>query len=442
LRRGWVLFGAAALVILSATMHAQAQAPWVPRYNVGFAHIRAGQIETGVRELESLGAAFPKDAELMTSIGAALDMGSRHRQADGWYARALAINARYEPALNDLALSLASQGRLREALPLLQKVTRIDPPNGRAIYNLAVIELQLKRYKEAAREFESARHVPQPAAPDQTLTLGEATALFKLGRYAEARDLLSCGDEASCLLLGSSQALVGDLPVAVRNFQRAVELAPQSPEPYFRLALAFLQGRRESDAEATLDAGLKVVPHSPLLLYGQALFYAHKGDYERGEAAAREAVERRPSWGDAWATLAELRARRAEAGAAEEAFRRAVQLDGSAEHAADYGEFLLQAGRLPESREVLETAQRAHPGSAALDRALGKLYQSENKLGSAEALLRRAVREDPGDASAHYALAMTLRRLHRDAEARQELTRFAAVRQKDEFVRVLERVGP
>lgn len=428
--------------MLSGTMHAQTQPSWAPRYNSALAHIRAGQVDTGVRELESLGAAFPKDPELMTSIGAALDIGSRHRQADAWYGKALAIDATYEPALSNLALSLASQGRLTEALPLLRKVTQIDPRNGRAAYNLAIIELRLKHYKEAASEFESARHAPEPPAPDQTLALGEATALFKLGRYAEARSLLNCGDETSCLLLGSCQALAGDLPVAVRTFQRTVELAPQSPDPYFRLALAFLQGRREGDAEATLDAGLRVVPHSPLLLYGQALFYAHQADYQRAEASAREAVERQPSWADAWAVLAELRARRGKGDAAEEAFRRALQLDGSAEHAADYGEFLLRAGRLHEAQGILETALRAHPGSAALDRALGKLYQSEGRLGSAEALLRRAVREDPEDAPAHYALAMTLRRLHRDAEAKQELARFAAARQKEDFVRVLEQVGP
>ncbi len=135
-----------------------------------------------------------------------------------------------------------------------------------------------------------------------------------------------------------------------RKRSSPVELAPQSPDPYFRFALAFLQGRREEEAQAILDTGLQVVPHSPLLFYGQALLYAHKGDYERAKVSAQEAVERRPSWGDAWAVLAELHARRAEAEAADEAFRRALQLDGSAENAADYGEFLLRAAAWPKPR--------------------------------------------------------------------------------------------
>jgi len=37
---------------------------------------------------------------------------------------------------------------------------------------------------------------------------------------------------------------------------------------------------------------------------------------------------------------------------------------------------------------------------------------------------------------------MVLRRLHRDGEAKQELVRFSAAKQKQEFVRVLERTGP
>src|SRR5579864_3151200 len=172
------MFGSVVVALLSVAMPAQIQPSWAPRYNSALAHIRAGQVDTGVQELESLGTAFPKDAELLTSIGAALDMGSRHRQADGWYAKALAINPGYEPALNNLALSLASQGRLAEALPLLEKVTRTDPHNGRAAYNLAVIALRLKRYQEAASEFESARHAPQAPAPERTLALGQATALF------------------------------------------------------------------------------------------------------------------------------------------------------------------------------------------------------------------------------------------------------------------------
>ncbi|HJT86984.1 MAG TPA: tetratricopeptide repeat protein, partial [Bryobacteraceae bacterium] len=428
--------------ILSASLHAQTQPQWAPRYKAALTQIQTGQVDAGIRELEALGAAYPKDAELLTSIGAAFDIGSRHRQADVWYAKALAIDPACEPALNNLALSLASQGRLAEARPLLEKVTRMDPRNGKAAYNLAVIALRLNHFEEAAREFEAARHASQPPAPAQTLALGEATALFKLGRYTQARDLLRCLDQASCLLLGSSQALAGDLPLAVRSFQRAVDLAPQSPDPYFRLALAFLQGRREADAQATLDTGLRMLPHSPLLLYGQALLFAHQGDYGRAEASAQEAVERRPAWGDAWAVLAELRAHRGEAKAADDAFRRALQLDGSAEHAAAYGEFLLRAGRLPAALEVLQAGRRAHPGSASLDRALGKLYQSQGRLDRAQALLRRAVREDPQDASAHYALAMTLQRLHRDAEAQHELVQFAAARQKQDFVRVLQQAGP
>src|SRR5207249_1516302 len=225
-----------AIGLMAAGIRAQTQPPWSSSYKIAFDHNRGGESELGVRELEALGASFPRDAVLATSIGAALDCDSRHQQAAQWYEKALAIDPQYEPALNNLALSLASRGLLEDAVPLLQRVLKINPKNGRAAYNLALIALRLKRFNEAVEAFQLARKVPEPAAPSETIALGEGTALFKLGRYAEAAKVLNsssgCSEVASCLLLGSSQALSSDLPAAVSTFQSAVRLAPDRVEAF------------------------------------------------------------------------------------------------------------------------------------------------------------------------------------------------------------------
>src|SRR2546425_9579893 len=88
------------------------------------------------------------------------------------------FRSQYEPALNNLALSLASRGLLEDAVPLLRRVLKINPENGRAAYNLALIALRLKRFNEAVEAFQLARRVHEPAAPSETIALGEGTALF------------------------------------------------------------------------------------------------------------------------------------------------------------------------------------------------------------------------------------------------------------------------
>src|SRR5207245_2896734 len=120
-----------AIGLMAAGLRRQTQPPCSSSYKIAFDHIRGGESELGVRELEALGASFPRDAVLATSIGAALDSDSRHQQAAQWYEKALAIDPQYEPALNNLALSLASRGLLEDAVPLLRSdvlsVARLVP---------------------------------------------------------------------------------------------------------------------------------------------------------------------------------------------------------------------------------------------------------------------------------------------------------------------------
>lgn len=427
---------------MASGMRAQTEPPWISTYKIALDHIRGGKSEVGVRELEALGASFPRDVVLATSIGAALDSDSRHQQAANWYEKALAIDPQYEPALNNLALNLTSRGQLQNAVPLLQRVLKINPQNGRAAYNLALITLRLKRYKEALNAFQVARMVPEPAAPSETIALGEGTALFKLGRYAEAANVLNsssaCSEAASCLLLGSSQALSSDLPAAVSTFQTAVRLAPNNPDSYFRLALAFLQGKRDDEAKETLAVGLEAVPNSALLLYGQAIFYEHLGSYEQAVASAMSSIEEDPARADVWSLLGSLHAHQAQGEEAEKSFQRALQLGAGVDTAAEYTEFLINEGRYQEAEKTLNELRPSHANDAAINRCLGKLYKAQGKFDEAAVFLRRAVSEDPQDPTAHYALAITLQRLHRDAEAKKELELFSAAKEERRFVRVLQ----
>src|SRR5947208_68496 len=82
--------------------------------------------------------------------------------------------------------------------------------------------------------------------------------------------------------------------------------------------------------------------------------------------------------------------------------------------------------------------RRFHSVVRAINRGLGKLYKAQGKFDAAAVFLRRAVTEDPQDPAAHYALAITLQRLHRDAEAKKELELFSAAKEERRFVRALE----
>lgn len=423
-------------------LHAQDQPPWAVSYHSAVEDLENGDRAFGLHELENLARRYPTDPRLDTAIGAALDSASQYQMAASYYRKALLLDPQYEPALNNFALNLASRGELHKAIPLLKQVLSKDSHNGAAAYNLALITLRLKSYEEAARAFRMARNAPDLPAPLEKISLGEATALFNLRRYTNVIALLrtsaGCSNVKSCLLLGSAQALSDQLPSAVASFQTAVGLAPKEPDAYFSLALAFLQGKRESEAKETLAAGLEQSPNSDLLLYGQAVLDESTGIYDEATEFALKAIAVDPSKAEYWSILGTLHVYQGKDEQAEKAFRQACELGADVGTAVEYAELLVHNERYGEAEKILYQARRSHPDNAAVDRGLGKLYKAEGKLEQAITFLRRAETKDPHDADVHYTLAITEALLHRREEADREMNLFKKAKQERRFIRALE----
>lgn len=427
---------------ISTSLQAQQQPTWAPSYQAAVEHIQQGQKQLGFRELENLGRSFPGDPQLATAIGVALDSDSQYQAAGRWYQKALAQDSHYEPALNNFALNLANRGDLQGAIPLLRSVLKRDPQNGGAAYNLGLIALRVQNYNDAAKAFRLARNAPERPAPLEKISLGEATALFKSGKYAEVVAVLDqppvCSEIESCLLLGSAQALANELPRAVSTFQAAVRLAPKNPETYFSLALAFLQGKRDQEAKQALAAGLDQIPGSARLLYGQAILFESTGLYDDAVAVDKESIQADPASADAWSLLATVRALQGEDEEAGKSFRRALDLGAKSGTAVEYAELLAHDDRYPEAEKILTSLEARDPGNPAVNRGLGKLYKAEGKLDQAVIYLRRAEIRDPDDPGIHYALATAQELLHQPAEAKREMDLFRTTSQERRFVRVLQ----
>jgi len=91
----------------------------------------------------------PQNAAALTDLGVALDLQDRHREAQGYYAQAMATNADLTSTRVDLALSLALSGEPLKAEGMLRDATEsgVVPPKVRADY--AVAEVMAGHSQEA-----------------------------------------------------------------------------------------------------------------------------------------------------------------------------------------------------------------------------------------------------------------------------------------------------
>ncbi len=443
LLRPWSLL--ATLVFLLHTSAGAQSMPWLSSFQIAFARLKQGDLPQALAEFDSLWRSYPRDVQLATSIGGVLDATAHHDRATVWYQRALAIQPDFPPALEDLAMNCAIRSKLGEAAGLLRRSLQQNPDNGKAAYNLGLILLRLQRYGEASAVLKSAETAADHP-PLEQIYIAEATAAFHLTRYPEAIAVLrKCGKPgtvAAFQLLGSAQALSGDLPGAIKTFQEAITAYPDNPDLYFRLAMVFAEGRRDSDAEAVLRRASEQIPNSPVIDYGRAVLDEMTGRDEEAISWAKTSIGAMEKQPEVWGLLGTLYEHIGDTEAALQAYRKALDHGGNESYTGTkYAELLIRLQRYSDAANELKKLDSSYPNDPLVNRAFGKLYRAEGQNEKAETYLRRSIGLDGTDPQAHYALAQILHHQGRTKEENEQLKAFKNSKEKAETIRLLELVG-
>ena len=242
--------------------------------------------------------------------------------------------------------------------------------------------------------------------------LKQADNLYQHTDYAGALRVLRAvksPDAATYALLGQSELMLGEFHKATDALQRAVELEPQNSD--YMLWLGRAWGRRAETASpftAPLNASrardcfekaVALDPNNKDALNDLFDYYLNApgflgGGYDKALTTAYR-LQRLDS-SDGYAAMAELARKRESWGEAETQLRRAIQI---APHAVgrvvELAGLLARQGRVEESEEVLNQADRIAPGDPRLMYARARIYVETNRNPQqARELLRRYLQSD------------------------------------------------
>ncbi|MGA3119744.1 MAG: tetratricopeptide repeat protein [Polyangiaceae bacterium] len=227
------------------------------------------------------------------------------------------------------------------------------------------------------------------------LELGEATAAREAFGRAVSLNPSNIG-----ALNGEGRLLLneGRYAEALARLDKALELAPNSPQTIASDAEAKLELERLSDAKQQLVAAQERFPKNTAILLLLARVEERSGEVDAAEGHLRLAISNvdplRPEAVLPYIALCELDSAR---------------------------------GRLNDAKATLEDAKKALPPSSALERAFGEFDERQGDFEGAIAHYRSAIAKGPKDVAAHFRLAVALRRVRRFDEASAELDRVAAV---------------
>lgn len=248
-----------------------------------------------------------------------------------------------------------------EAIPFLEEAIRRDPVAADTYAALAEAQMQKSQRGGGPAYLDSAG---QNVAKAESLNPDSVKVLLAAGLYQRER---------------------GQYEEAIKAWQRAAELSPNSAAPRDRLAGLYARMGRADDAVSAFRKAIAAEPEYYLPYLDFGLFYLSRAQYKEAEEMFRDVT---------------------------------VLIPGLSSGHMDLGLALLEEGRLPEAEKALLHARQLREDSRVLVN-LGALYYKELRFAEAAALFGQAATAEPSNATILENLGDACRHLGRTGEMRQ-----------------------
>lgn len=411
-----------------------------------------GKSADAVSLLEGITSRTPSPA-LLDLLGDAYSQTHELEKAEAAYRKAVELDPSELSHERGLGQTLLAEEKYSDALVVYQKLADLMPDDSDVYLRLAQIYRELHQLDHAEENLLKAR---QYAPGSVEVMYNEAMLYEAQGRYEDAIRVLSdavSGLKSQSTVLPSrrrSLAILyqqlGQLYRDSQNFQAAVftyeELGRLGEEEDRRSRMLIMDTYRAAkDLPKALQAGKEALakyPSDPGLRTSNALLLGENGQtdeavkvlrsqltkseadreiylniaqvYERGrrykeaEEAARtaEAIPGQPRDNEmVWFLLGAIYERQKFYDRAEEEFKKTLTVNPRNGPVLNYYGYMLgDLGiRLDEAEALVQRALKEEPNSGAYLDSLGWIYFRENKLAKAEATLRKAVARESHDAT-------------------------------------------
>jgi tetratricopeptide (TPR) repeat protein len=197
-----------------------------------------------------------------------------------------------------LGYAYFKQGDLASAQKWLEQAAQAMPRDARVEYQLGQIYRREGREQDAKKALALSDQLRERDDTESKVRLQCAQKLAQGPREEAHKICNQLYDENSAdklTELGTLYGQHGELEAALKPLQRAAELAPQSPQMQYNLALAYFQLNRFEDARGAVADAAKRWPDlfQVVSLYGATLFKLGQGD--EAYQILRHAQELNPS---------------------------------------------------------------------------------------------------------------------------------------------------
>jgi tetratricopeptide (TPR) repeat protein len=436
---------------------------------MGAAYLDRGLVPDALREFESAGRLDSSRADVFMFQGLAnAQLANDPARAAAAFRQAAALDPTSPVLAYLIGRSSSRAGKKTEALQAFRDVLHLwnqgvgEGSSTSSVPDAPFIRLGLVEERSGVEPFFPPVLYAEGFA---SLERGEFAKALEAFRGAVTRDPLVAAavDPREAMGLAASAFRDGDTDGAVQHLRVAIELNPTRTEPHRLLGLVLLADRQEDEALKEMQLAVRLAPgggdERAYLTLSDALVELRR--YAEAERVLHEAIQAFPTSGRAHHKLGRLYQRQNQALEALGEFEAAVRLHpliGLNRILQTIGALNAAQQNFEAAADAYSTRVDAHPNDPDAHQALGytyvrlersdealaefavalllnprwpniyvamsQLHLRQGEYGSAADAARRAVRLDPTNKQARYALATALMRLDKPDEARPELDVF------------------
>ena len=414
-------------------------------FHLGVSCAELKEDDEAIGALEHARALAPRQADTYFDLGLIYWRKGNISKAKEAYRNGLTLRPKEPSALQNYSLLLMKTGEYQSAIAPLLALK--DDPNVGMSSRVALIECYFKtgQQSKVKQETDDIMNRNVAGATEQTKL---AAILLQDGDAADAERLL----QNSILLdrhqanahaaLGAIYFKAGDMEAALKSFQNAIQLAPDSADYAFGYVRVLLAANRPQQLVSFLKSVEGEFGALPNYQYALGLAYYGEHHYSESATILEKLLASQPPrkdkvaylLGNSYLALGKL-------SESENAYRAAIQSNPKdPRYYVSYAEVMRKQGpdKLDEAIAQLKSAQQMDPGDWRIGLQLGLCYESKGQFANAASLIEKAVEAQPELTPAHVALARVYFRLGRKADGERESNLVAELEKKQQEERVRE----
>lgn len=376
------------------------------------AHLRQKQPQAALKAVERLEKKIPGQALAPFLRGTVLLRLDQRPQARESFERALGLDPVYLPAATSLAQLDLQDGKPQAAQQRFERMLAADPRNVQA--SLAIVELRARagaNMQELVALLAAAvkRHPTEDRPPlaliDLHLRRNDAPSALRAAQEATAALPASTALQEA---LGRAQLAAGEPAQAVATFKQLVARHKDSARAHLHLARAQAAAKDLAAAEGSFQRALSLAPGSPEIQRQLASLYLNSGRSPQALALARAMQKQDGNQAAGFQLEGEIEAAGGRWNEAVAAFRSALKQSQSGVLAARLHAALSKSGAQAQADDFAGQWIRQHPQDIAFRLHLGELAVAREDYARAETHFLQVLAAQPDHAVALNNLAWAL----------------------------------